>query len=259
MSICCYCETEIPDRSFFCLNCRKQVRCKSCNEALEKDAKICIICGENVILKPGLTTMNTIEFSESNGKRAFKAAFTDTVGQNITETFGYFIANKLTQSNKLTSRKGERINNQEPADFSFIESEPIELPENSLKLIFKGDGDKVSLVQPKLKASSRNDFIKRLVCLFLAYKKTQGMEKIQRSDLTSLLNHVSINDGNTRFLIGHETGLFRSKNNEVELLAPGEEFVREILPEILNPDIADKWKLGTKGKPRKNKVKSEKE
>lgn len=263
MQKCIYCESEVSERGIFCSECTKQFRCKSCREFLEKDAKICIICGEEVVLKISSPTMNTIEFTESNGKRAFKAAFTDTVGQNITETFGYFIANKITQSNKFTPKKGEKVNNQESLEYPYVEANPLELPENetesSLKSIFRGEGDKVSLLQPKLKASSRNDFLKRLVCLFLAYKKILGMEKIPRSDLTTLLNHVSINDGNTRFTIGHETVYFRSKNNEVELLAPGEEFVRTILPEIFNPEVGDKWKLGTKGKTRKGKVKTDKE
>ena len=99
---CIYCNTSLPDKGFFCPNCFKQVKCKHCSEYLLKDAKICIYCGEEIGQKTSDTSMNTIEFSENETERNFKASFTDTVGQSISDTFGMLLANKIGSRKPLS-------------------------------------------------------------------------------------------------------------------------------------------------------------
>lgn len=92
---CIYCETQQPEKGFFCPSCFKQIRCKHCGEQLMKDVKICVICGEEIGQKSSSANVNTIEFSETETERKFKASFTDTVGQSITESFGMILTNKI--------------------------------------------------------------------------------------------------------------------------------------------------------------------
>lgn len=93
---CIYCDTQLPDRGFFCLSCFKQTKCKHCSELLLKDVKICVFCGESIGQKNTATNINTIEFSETETERKFKASFTDTVGQSISDTFGMILTDRLS-------------------------------------------------------------------------------------------------------------------------------------------------------------------
>lgn len=92
---CIYCDAQQPDKGFFCPSCFKQTKCKHCSELLLKDAKICIFCGEALGQKTTATNVNTIEFSETETERKFKASFTDTVGQSISDSFGMILTNKM--------------------------------------------------------------------------------------------------------------------------------------------------------------------
>jgi len=93
---CIYCDAQLPERGFFCLSCFKQTKCKHCSELLLKDAKICVFCGEAIGQKATETNVNTIEFSETETERKFKASFTDTVGQSFSDSFGMFLTNKMS-------------------------------------------------------------------------------------------------------------------------------------------------------------------
>jgi hypothetical protein len=99
--VCIYCETKQPEKGFFCPGCFKQVKCKHCNEELLKDAKICVYCGEHLGHKPAAPITNTIEFSETEKERKFKASFTDTVGQSISDSFGRILTSRIGTNKSL--------------------------------------------------------------------------------------------------------------------------------------------------------------
>lgn len=92
---CIYCNIQLPDKGFYCPNCFKQSKCKHCSEPLLKDIKICVFCGEEIGQKSAYSNLNTIEFSETETERKFKASFTDTVGQSISDSFGMILTNKI--------------------------------------------------------------------------------------------------------------------------------------------------------------------
>ncbi|WP_188768938.1 hypothetical protein [Emticicia aquatilis] len=205
--------------------------------------------------------MNTIEFSESHGKRAFKASFTDTVGNSMSETFGAFLANKVTQQiAKRNSTQKTTDNHFDVQDFEIVDNDQKALPNTShWSEIFVHEGDKTTLIQPALKAKSKNDFAKRLVCLFLQYKKDNGIEIVPRNEISVLMQDCGIDDGNSRTMISQEKSLFRSDSSGVRILLPGSEFVKEIRSSISNTEIQNGWKLGTTRKNKKSKNKGEKE
>jgi len=245
---CVYCETPLPTRGFFCPSCFKQVKCKHCGEILELSAQICVMCGEEIGSKNGLPTMNTIEFSETKAGRNFKASFTDTVGSNISETFGLFLANKVAgKSSKTTLTPSEEYADVDYQDEVETKTLPETTDKHSVKGIFRIDGDKTVLTETRLKATSKLDYGKRLTCLFLLFKKSQGFEKIPRSELTTMLKMASVEDGNLREWIS-KNNLLLSKNNFVELLLPGEERAKKILTEVFDSNIPDKWEMGSVSK-----------
>jgi len=98
---CQYCQTELPEKGFYCPNCFKQTKCKLCNEALLADTKICIYCGELTGQQSQSANTNTIEFSETKEEKKFKASFSDTVAQSVSQSFGAFLGNKINQQKSL--------------------------------------------------------------------------------------------------------------------------------------------------------------
>lgn len=264
MNKCQYCESNLPERGFYCPNCSKQVRCKSCNDYLEVNANNCIMCGEDVGSKNTITNpnMNSVEFSESRSGRTFKATFTDTVGSNISDTLGLLLANKVVSK---TNRNISHQHDEEVQDIEYNEEvESKTLPSNpvinDLNKIFRKEGEKIVLTDPRLKAKSKRDFGIRLTCLYMYYKKLLGYDTVSRNELSVIAKQTSVEDGNYRHWIVKENTLIRSNEDEVELLLPGIEFAKEILIEIASPEVTEKWKLGTKAKVgRKGKSKNIKE
>ena len=220
---CLNCISLLPDKGYFCPKCSKQFKCKSCNELLLKEAKACIYCGEDVGSKSAVPNMNTIEFSETKNSRNFKANFTDTVGQSISDSFGIILSNKITtkKPNVLLSNGGI-FNKPEVVETEEAEvvEEIIDAPEiNQLKKIFKSDGDKTTLSETRLKATSKRDYGIRLSIIFLYYKTLLGLENVPRKELTAILDNASVEDGNLRFWLTNNP-LIGISGDMVELKAP---------------------------------------
>lgn len=262
---CIYCDTKQPDKGYFCPNCFKQTKCKHCGETLIKDAKICVFCGELLGKTDISTNMNIIEFSETETKRSFKASFTDTVGQSISDSFGIILTNKISSKKNITPALSFANNNPveektEDADSDIIvESPKVIVPElEQLRNIFKEDGDNISLLETRLKANSKRDYGKRLTLLFLYYKHLSGIDNVPRNSLTVILEDASVEDGNLRSwlvnnpLIGNNSGF-------VHIKASGKDAAKLYLTEMQNSEIKDKWQIGTTSKfGRKPKDKKEK-
>lgn len=259
---CLYCNTQLPDKGYFCPNCSKQFKCKGCNALLLKDANACVFCGEEIGTKSIDPNMNTIEFSETKNSRNFKANFTDTVGQSISDSFGFILSNRITTkkpnvlpvSNSLFTK--QEITELEDAE---VLDGTVEVPELAqLKKIFKTDGDKTTLSETRLKASSKRDYGIRLTLIFLYYKHLVGVDNVPRKELTAILQNASVEDGNLRKWIVNNPYIGIA-NDFVELKAPGIDSAKKYLTEIKNTEMKDGWQIGTQSKAgRKPKDKKEK-
>jgi hypothetical protein len=262
---CIYCNSQLPEKGFFCPNCFKQTKCKHCNENLIKDAKICVFCGEEIGQKGNASNFNSIEFSETEKGRKFKASFTDTVGQSISDSFGMILANKIGTKRNLPTALPPSNNNHQEVETEDTEAEisnPSTIsttPElEQLKKIFKEDGENISLLETRLKAKSKRDYGIRLALVFLYYKHLSGIDNVPRSNLTAILEDASVEDANFRYWLGNNP-LIGVNNNQVHIKAPGKDAAREYITEIFNPEIKDKWQIGTTSKVgRKSKDKKEK-
>jgi hypothetical protein len=262
---CIYCETHQPEKGFFCPNCFKQTKCKHCDEVLLKDTPICVFCGEQIGAKIQASNINTIEFSETEKARNFKASFTDTVGQSISDSFGMILSNKIgsklsTGSTLSLDNASNNENKTEDVEVEVVNDVPkVLIPElEQLKKVFKEDGESISLLETRLKAKSKRDYGIRLTLLFLYYKHLAGFDNVSRSNLTTILDDASVEDGNLRFWIGNNP-LIGISNNQVHIKAPGKDAAKECMAEMQNPEIKDKWQIGTTSKVgRKTKDKKEK-
>lgn len=248
---CLNCNEILPTKGFFCPSCSQQFKCMNCDELLLKNAIVCIYCGEEVGTKSKAHNMNTIEFSETKNSRSFKANFTDTVGQSISDSFGIILSNKLP-----TKKPAALLNNNGVFTKTEIpDTEDAEVVEDSadtkeliqLKKIFKTDGDKTTLSETRLKASSKRDYGIRLSIIFLYYKALSGIENVPRKELTAILDNASVEDGNLRFWLTNNP-LIGINADMVELKAPGKDAAKKYLSEISNTELKDKWQIGTQSK-----------
>jgi hypothetical protein len=133
--------------------------------------------------------------------------------------------------------------------------------QQDLKLIlkiFRFEGDKVALIERRLKATSKIDFCKRLIVLYLYANSLQGKSSVLRSNVTKLLEDAGLNNPNTRNWIA-KNNCTRSddETKTIELIIPGLEEAKRYLGEINNPDIENKWLITTQPKHRKKTKKSE--
>ena len=258
---CIYCSGALPDSGFFCPNCAKQFKCKNCSSLLIKDAIICIECGEEVRRKIN-ASFNTIDFSETRSTRTFKAAFTDTIGNNISEAFGVILANRISGT-KIRSLNGlpPAIDSTKTEDVvaEILDEKGANNPEiDQLKKIIKIDNDKATLVETRLKAKSKRDYAIRLAIIFLYHKYLLGVESVPRRDLTTIVDSASVEDGNFRFWLANNPQI-GIDGDFVQIKAPGIELARTYVSEIFSAEAKDKWQIGTQSRAKKTKDKSKNE
>ncbi len=178
---CIYCETPLPEKGFFCPNCFKQTKCKHCNEALLVEAKICVFCGEDILQKASSSNLNTIEFSETETGRNFKASFSDTVGQSISDSFGMILSNKIDSRKNLSDglpfpRANPEQNNTIDIDSEIVNDSPIvKNPELA---------DTPSLTEVKLRdlAKSETDWL----LVYTYYASKGGTKEFSREEIIQL-------------------------------------------------------------------------
>lgn len=255
---CIYCNNSIPEKANFCPKCKHQIKCLNCSSDLEKDSEICIMCGEGINLKS--TSQNTIEFSETKKSRSFKASFSNEVGSNIGEALTSLLLNKdLSQfKSKLVTPERNYINGSSEyieaidTEFSDATKSTVENRDDKLEGIFNNTNGEITLLETRLKATSKRDYSIRLAIIFLYYKLSKGAGKVDRSDLNSIMKDASLYDGNFRYwLINND--MIGVHEDLVELKAPGREKAKEYINDIYDQSKTDGWKLGSATKKRKKK------
>lgn len=191
--ICIYCDNQLPDKGFFCPNCFKPIKCKHCRETLIKDAKICVFCGEGIGQKSSATNLNNIEFTETETERSFKASFTDTVGQSISESFGMILSSKIGHRKSLPTALP---NLSETEQFSNSIAPNIEIINNPAQNV-KTETEQISI--PTLKDVKIRDLAKTEIdwLLVSAYIATDsGKKEFTRNDIINLYKETGRYDVN---------------------------------------------------------------
>jgi hypothetical protein len=192
---------------------------------------------------------NTIEFSETETSRTFKATFTDTVGQSISDSFGLIIANKMgpkkNQQSALNANNGTEKEKTEDVNAVVVNHDSPDI--DKLKSIFTDDGEKIILSETRLKAKSKLDYGKRLAAVFLYYKSLKGIDSVPRKSLNEILRDASVEDGNLRHWLANNP-LIGTNNDIVLIKAPGKELAKKVIADVFNSELKDKWQIGTTSK-----------
>ena len=207
--ICIYCNIQQPEKGFFCPNCNKQNKCKHCGEILIKNAKICVFCGEEIGQKTSTANLNKIEFSETENERSFKASFTDTVGQSISESFGMILTNKIGHRKTLPPTLSSFNENEEFSRTIDASNEIInDLPQN-----VKTESETSTI--PTLKDVKLRDLAKTEIdwLLVSTYVATDGGKKeFSRADIINLYKEIG------RFDVNRSKGMSQYFKNALKAL-----------------------------------------
>ena len=258
---CIYCSFELPVNAKFCPNCLHQVICRECGEVLFKDAPICISCGTTINNKNvSNKAVNTIEITENEKEKSFKAAFTDTVGGSVVEVFSQFLPFTKFSEKKAILAANNDINSRIIEDVEVIENSiskasanPVhqkEIPNDLVELekIFKNKNGVISIYDPRIKAKNKSDFIGRITLLFLYYKELLGTSEVQRSELNDLLDKDNLKDATIRTFLSSNKKLLENNQTYIELRPEGRERAQEILSDFENSDIPNVWDLKSSSK-----------
>lgn len=121
--ICFNCNKSLPLKAKFCSYCLTQVRCKECNELIEKNAIGCIDCGTPIAIKNTTEQQthqqfNTISITETTTERNIHASFSDNVGKELT---GILRDAMGTQRIGIAStQQPSEVNNIEDAEYQEV-------------------------------------------------------------------------------------------------------------------------------------------
>ena len=248
---CCYCSHENLEKSNFCSKCKNQIKCLECSDVLEENSEICVTCGSDI--KKKKINFNTIEFKEGKNTKSFKATFSDEVGQNMAEALGMVIMNRKQQKNIDNSISLEISNEDIIEDVEHTEVKPkMSNIENKVKAMFRESNGRITLLETRLKATSKRDYSIRLTLIFLYYKWIIGEERVLRSELTTIVRDSNVEDGNFRYWLLNNSviGVY---DNEVELKSGGRENAQGYIKDVHDDSKEDKWKVGTSSKKRSKK------
>jgi hypothetical protein len=280
-NLCYSCSTSIPDKAIFCPVCAKQVRCKNCHELLEPNARACTRCGtllgEGGKVEPTDVSNtqnvapNRIEYKETLKMRSLTASFTNGVGSELTETLNLLLSNRIgVRSNESTvyvdgnskqllpggnqdSIKGDELKDVIDSQFGMDKSRDKDSDnKEKLKQIFRYEDNQFKLIEPRIKATNKLDFARKLCFLFLFANEVENHLNVQRSELNIILSENNVMDSNIRTWISNSPDLEIS-GNIVKLKNPGREKAINILTDVFDHNITNSWLPGTQSRKRNGK------
>lgn len=266
MSNCPNCSATLSERGIFCGMCATQVRCKVCREVWEPGARACVECGSLATeaispalgaQRPGSPPVNTFELDEDVRSRKIRFNFTDATTTAFSGAFAPLVFERLgTRSPGKSQQRGaanasghiELTNgetNYGSADH-VVDGQVPQLPappENSdheqLLRIFRVQGETLELDETRLKATGKLNQARRLTYLFLYAHQLEGREQISREALNAVLG--SLNDTNTRKFLRTNINDLKWDGDLVRLTAAGRDKATQILAEVFDAAIENKW------------------
>jgi hypothetical protein len=113
-----------------------------------------------------------------------------------------------------------------------------------LRNVFNYEGERLKLIEPRLKATSRLDAVKRLSYLVLYAHELERRTQVPRSEVNDILRDRGLFDSNSSKWLSQCQDLV-SEDNSLGLTVLGRERAREILNEIFDPSVPNEWPLGS--------------
>jgi hypothetical protein len=278
---CPTCGAELPDRGFYCPSCSAQARCQTCRELLEPGARACVECG--TLVGDGATTgtdsrqreaaaPNRIRLEETRTSRSLDVSVTDAAVEHLSEPLSAFLAGGLREVQGSRRRHDRQMGGPLAEQLPLVagDDEAIEvsgsvvpsrsaviLPAGSsgdwdrLRRIFKHEGEKIVLMDPRLKADTKVEYVGRLTCLYLYAHDLEGRPRVARALLKDMLEERGLWAADTRRWLGNTDDVVVSDGDMIELSVPGKERAIESLDRIENHDIPQgRFSPGAGSKPR---------
>lgn len=242
----CNANLQTNDKMYFCPFCLAQIKCKSCNEHLIKNANGCLSCGTPILKSNSnaQTELNQIEFEQKGDLKKFKATFTDNVGHDLVSTFGSMIG-VPAQKKKIFSLSNVNLNSPiKSLDESNIqEAEVIEGEEEiieGLNQVFRVDGEILVFQTSNYKEKTKLEKeIRMALLVLLGYKHLHNSNEIKRKTLNEILKKSKLNTGNFRRWISKSDEIVQLKGGLITLTPTGVTKALGVLNEVLNPNITE--------------------
>ncbi len=258
---CPSCSHLLSERGYFCSSCAVQVRCKQCNELLEKGARACVMCGTAIgagAATPSVSAtnspMNTLELQEDTRSRSVRISFSDAAIGSIGETVNRLVSDKLAPHTPRQFRvsgnpaaTSSLLSAGEPSDVgqiidgTHVDSKPpspVTGDAERMSEIFEIDGEDIRLEEHRLKADSRLEYARRLTYLFIYSQELAGKKPIAYASVKKILEASKVLDTNTRHELSHKMAV-EIDGDTIRLKKEGREKAVQALDEILNPNHPD--------------------
>lgn len=120
---------------------------------------------------------------------------------------------------------------------------------NHLSTFFTDDGEKLELIDNRLKASNQADYVRRLTVLFLYAHESHGRLSTREEDVKAILkeNKVWDRSANAAKWLKKRIGISDTGEDRLKLTAPGREEAKKALTEALDPNVQDAWNPDKQG------------
>jgi len=214
-----------------------------------------VFCGEALGQKITATNVNTIEFSETETERKFKASFTDTVGQSISDSFGMILTNKMGSKKHIPTSLPFQNSDQST---EIIDEDVENTDDSSTNISPKLQQNEIlTLDDVKIRDLAKSET--EWILVYAYFASESGTKGFTREDITQLYKETGRYNPTRRknlsqyFKIVLKALYIKSNNkNDFILLDKGKEKLIEIFKG--NSSISNKKKSAGVGDTAKTKV-----
>ncbi len=238
------------------------------------DAIACVECGVKIgetgatptaaspdaaAVAPG---RNTLSFQEDKNNRRFEASLTDAAMQSLGGVFGDLFAQRgvVRLSPQITAIPGRQAPAIEGATLAIPPT--VETPDamdtptvtpsvaanpnsdkEKIAAFFSSNGEKLELIDNRLKAPSGADYLRQLTYLFLYANELHGRMSVPERDLNIMLTAAKMMDGsgNTRRWLRARVGIGDEGEGNVKLNNVGRDAAKKALRDALDTNIVVAW------------------
>lgn len=241
---CFKCAKILPDKGYFCGGCLSQIRCKECENVLEKDAIGCTHCGEPITTRNSISMgngYNTFTLHETNTDRTVKATFSDSVGKEFAGIITNAMAGRvripersasLPQENTVDDTVYQEIMDQntgQPNSEETLQAIPVTKSNSSVT-------PKLDIL-PLLTVSMRKlpGTETEWVVLYAYYASNFGANVFTRQDINNLYDESrrktrdKINALSSNLNAAVQSGRINALADGYSILQPGIDLAKEIL------------------------------
>lgn len=215
-------------------------------------ARGCTKCGtpaNNAIIQD--QAVNRVEYEQKGDSKKMTAIFTNSIGEQLVHSFqGLFgVPNSkgILNGNPFSSNKGALLTNRSGKttqgkpdvfeDAELIDQVSDASINESLPEIFRPDGEKLVLINSRLKQRGKRDKGIRIALLGIyAYSLTEK-KQVNRNMINEILDHAKVNDGNFRKWFSNCDEITKLDDGYLELSMPGINAVKAILSEFSDSTI----------------------